>query len=299
MSSRFRLLSIALVAVVATACSAVGGGPAGSASSPSNGIAYPTGASDLVLRLRYVGGFVAPAAHLLDVPVISVYGDGTVIRSGPQIAIYPGPALPSLQRATITPAGMQLILAAARDAGLLGPDATYDFVGIADAATAEFTVNADGGVHTVSAYALMEAGETPPQGADPAVTAARAKLANFQAQIGGLEGLLGGELGAWGPYVAGSMQLLVSPGAPDDGQGLAQQPLVWPLTTPLASFGTTLPTLMEGQRCGVVTGADLDALMTLFANANALTPWTDGGASFGIAVRPLLPDEAGCPTAID
>lgn len=296
MSARFRLLSIALVAIVTTACSGVGAGPAGSALPVPSGIGYPTGARDLVLRLRYVGGFVAPVAHLLSVPVISVYGDGTIIVGGPQIAIYPGPALPNLQRATITPAGMQLLLEAARDADLLGPDATYDYVGIADAGTAEFTVNADGRIHTVSAYALMEAGETAPEGMDPAVVAARAKLANFQTQLSGLEVFLGSNLGTWSPYVAASVQLLVSPGAPDDGQGLVQQPVAWPLSMPLASFGTTLPTLMEGQRCGVVAGDDLVTLVPLLEAARSTTPWTDAGASFGIAVRPLLPDEAGCPT---
>ena len=297
MTSTVRSIVLSLVAVLATACSAAGTNP--SPSPVPSGIANPTGASDLVLRLRYVGGFVAPAAHLLSIPVISVYGDGTVIVGGPQIAIYPEPALPNLQGATITPFGMQLLLEAARDAGLLGPDATYDYVGIADAGTAEFTVNAGGSIHTVSAYALMEAGESPPEGADPAVTAARAKLANFQSQIGGLEAFLGSNVGTWSPYAAASMQLLVSPGAPDDGQGLAQKPVAWPLSTPLASFGATLPTLMEGQRCGTVTGDDLDALMPLFANANALTPWTDAGASFGITLRPLLPDEAGCPIATE
>ena len=202
------------------------------------GIVYPTGSTDLVLRLRYVGGFVAPVAHFLETPVISVYGDGTVIVPGPQIAIYPGPALPNLQRATISPAGMQILLQAARDAGLFGPDAHYDLVGIADAASAEFTLNADGRIHTISAYALMEGGNGPlGSAADPAVTAARAKLATFQGQLGDLEALLGAELGSWSQYQADAVQLIVSPGAPDDGQGLVQQPLAWPLSTPLAASG--------------------------------------------------------------
>lgn len=300
MSSSLRFFAVSLAAVVAVACTAAGAGPSSDPSGSPNetGISYPTGANDVVLRLRYVGGFVAPAAHLIDIPAISVYGDGTVVVPGPQIAIYPGPALPNLQRATVTPAGLQILLEAARDAGLLGPDAHYDLGGIMDASSAEFTVNADGRIHTISAYALMEGANTP-QGTDPAVAEARAKLANFQAQLGSLEALLGSELGSWSSYEAGAVQLLVSAGAPDDGQGLVQQPLAWPLTTPLAAFGETLPALMQGQRCGVVSGSDLDPLMPLLAKANALTPWTDGGASFGIAVRPLLPAEEGCPTAAE
>ena len=292
MSTRLAGLAVSIVTLTLAACSVAGSSPSGS-NEPA-GIDYPTSSSDLVLRLRYVGGFVAPAAHLVDLPVISVYGDGTVIVPGPQIAIFPGPALPNLQRATITPTGMQVLLEAARDAGLLGPDAHYDLGGIMDASSAEFKLNADGRLHTVSAYALMESNGAP-QGSDAAVAEARAKLARFQAQLGSLEGLLGGELGGWSAYEAERVQLLVSAGAPDN-QGLAQQPIAWPLSTPLATFGEALPDLFQGQRCGVVEGGDVDLLMPLLQKANALTPWTDDDAAYGMIVRPLLPGEAGCQT---
>ena len=119
MTSSLRLLAFSLVAVVAVgACSGAGAGSTATASpepseSPTSGeISYPTGSDDLVLRFRYVGGFAPPSAHLMDLPVVSVYGDGTVIVPGPLPAIYPGPALPNLQRATISQAGMQVLLAA-------------------------------------------------------------------------------------------------------------------------------------------------------------------------------------------
>jgi hypothetical protein len=306
-NTSLRLIGVGLVALVAAACTSAGGeatanpSPEPSESVATGEITYPTGPDDLVVRLRYVGGFAPPSAHLMDLPVVSVYGDGTVIVPGPQIMIYPGPTLPNLQRATITPVGMQILLAAARDAGLLGPDAHYDLGGIMDATSAEFTVNAEGRVHTVSAYALMEGGgrepELPPD-TDPAVADARAKLSLFQGQLGSLEALLDTEIGPWTPFEPESAQLLVTAGAPDDGQGLVQQPIAWPLNADLATFGDALPTLMEGQRCGVVEATDLETLWPLFGQANALTPWTDDDASFGIAVRPLLPAETGCPTDI-
>jgi hypothetical protein len=307
MTSSLRFPAIALVAVVAAACTAAGAGSPvtatpGPTDTPTTGeVAYPTGAAELVLRFRYVGGFAPPSAHLMDMPVVSVYGDGTVIVPGPQIMIYPGPSLPNLQRATITPAGMQVLLAAARDAGLLGPDAHYDLGGIMDASTAEFTLNAEGRIHTVSAYALMENGGREPEMPgtnDPAVADARARLSLFQGQLGSLEALLDTEIGPWTPFEPESVQLLVTAGAPDDGQGLVQAPIAWPLDADLASFGDALPILMEGQRCGVVTGADLDTLWPLLGEANALTPWTDADAAFGLAARPLLPSEAGCPTDV-
>jgi hypothetical protein len=196
---------------------------------------------------------------------------------------------------------MQILLAAARDAGLLGPDAHYDLGGIMDASTAEYTVNAEGRVHTVSAYALMEGGGREPEmpgSNDPAVADARAKLSLFQGQLGSLEALLDTQIGPWTPFEPESAQLLVTAGAPDDGQGLVQQPIAWPLDDALATFGDALPTLMEGQRCGVVEATDLETLWPLFGQANALTPWTDDDAAFGIAVRPLLPAETGCQTDI-
>jgi hypothetical protein len=297
MRSPRRLVAVPLVTLLVAGCSVAGGGASSSPSgSPSpTGIAYPTGPADLVLRLRWVGGFAPAAYHLVSLPVISIYGDGTVIVPGPQIDMYPGPAVPNLQRATITPAGMQVLLEAAGEAGLLGPDAHYDLGGIMDASTAEFTLNADGRTHTVSAYALMEGGGSP-EGTDPAEAAARAKLSLLQGQLGSLEALLDTEIGAWTEYQADAVQLIVTPGAPDDGQGLAQTTIAWPLADDLAAFGAPLPALMPGQRCGVVSGGDVEVLRPLLATANALTPWTDDGASYGIAVRPLLPAEPGCPT---
>ena len=292
-----RLFVAGLIVVATAACSAAGG-PSSSAAGASDlpGISHPTGATDLVLRLRHVGGFAPASFHFTQAPVVSIYGDGTVIVPGPVPAIYPGPALPNLQKATISPAGLQKLLEAAREAGLLGPDAHYDLGGVMDASTAEFTVNAGGGVHTISAYALME-GMQVPAGTDPAVVAARAKLATFQSLLGSLEGLLGSEISAWEPYEAEAVQLLITNGAPQNDQGLAQAPVVWPLDTPLAGFGETHPDLFQGERCDVVTGEDLEALRPLFAQANTLTPWTDDDAAYGVAIRPLLPDETGCPPA--
>ena len=298
---RFPLAFVALVAIIA-ACSVPGGGgsPAPSGTASPGAIRYPTGPSDLVIRLRYVGGFAPATAHLLDVPVVSVYGDGTVIVPGPVPAIYPGPLLPNLQRAAITPAGMLVLLEAARTAGLFGPDAHYDLDGIMDASSSEFTVNANGQIHTISAYALFENGGREPQqpGADPAVMEARAKLLIFQNQLTNLEALLGDEIGDATPYVADALQLLIVDGAPVDEQALGQEPIAWPLETPLATLGERIPALVEGQRCAVLEGGDVASLLPLMARANTLTPWTDGDGVFGLAVRPLLPGEAGCPGGV-
>jgi hypothetical protein len=45
--------------------------------------------------------------------------------------------------------------------------------------------------------------------------------------------------------------------------------------------------------CVVTDGAKLRALVAS-AGANAATPWTSGGKTWSVALRPLLPDETGC-----
>jgi hypothetical protein len=44
-----------------------------------------------------------------------------------------------------------------------------------------------------------------------------------------------------------------------------------------------------------VEGADLDLLLTAAQKANQLSPWTSGDMTYTVILRPLLPDESGCP----
>jgi hypothetical protein len=72
----------------------------------------------------------------------------------------------------------------------------------------------------------------------------------------------------------------------------------WPLATPISSFaplpGQTSGALV-GLTCGVVTGDDAAALAAAAEGANSLTPWVSEGEEWFLWLRPLLPDEAGCP----
>jgi len=173
-----RLIAVSVVALVAAACAAGGAGSRPSPSPAPSGpprIAHPTGASELVLRIGYDGGFVAPGYFLTRLPQVSVYGDGRVVTEGPVIEIYPGPALPNLLVSRVSEAGLQAMLAAAADAGLLGQDRHHDCVGIADAPTTTFVVSADGATHRTTAYALG-IGEDHPDGMSPGDAAARKAL---------------------------------------------------------------------------------------------------------------------------
>jgi hypothetical protein len=50
----------------------------------------------VVLRIEQSGGFVAVQYNLTRMPMLTLYGDGLYLTPGPQIEIYPGPALPAL-----------------------------------------------------------------------------------------------------------------------------------------------------------------------------------------------------------
>jgi len=291
------LLSIA-------ACSAGGslpptetpGGGSPTATPFVEAIMHPSGADELVLRVEVGGGLMAPGYILSALPTISIYGDGRVITQGPQIEIYPGPALPNLQASRVSEAGLQRILAAAAEAGILGRDATYPYPGIADAPTTTFTVDAGGTTSTVSAYALglgEDASVISPEDA-----AARADLADFAAGLGDLPGWLGSEVvSADAPYRADAIRIYAQRAMP-----AAQEPepaptiVDWPLATPLATFGEPFRATAEpAMRCGVASGDDLATLRPALESANQLTYWRSGGETWSLILRPLLPDESGCP----
>jgi hypothetical protein len=294
--------ALAAIGLLVSACTGAAVAPSSGASPGASGvpggsaIAHPSGPHDLVIRYEEIGGFVAPEVIVTRYPIVSIYGDGTTITEGPVPAIYPGMALPNLQAAKITEAGLQKLLVLADADGLLGPDASFDAIGIADATTAQFTVVARGATHVIGAYALSASPDDA--GLDPTTAAARAKLRAFAAAVGDVHSTLGADAAPDAPYAYDGIRLYVTPGPPVvSDPNLARTPLAWPLSTPLASFGEPGTGSMSGARCGVVTGADLDKLRPLLAGATVITGWTSGGATFTFLPLPLLPDQSGCPAA--
>ncbi len=284
MRARPLAASILALGLLLGACGRLNDGAGGDGS-----IDHPTGADELVLRVEYVGGFVPVEYMLRQVPGFSLFGDGSLVITGPQIEIYPGPALPNLIVTPITEDGVQVILEAARDAGLLGPDRTYDYPCIMDAATTTFTLNADGATHAVSAYALGDGmgGECPGVDDD-----ARRKLFDFSSKLGDLRSWLPqGSIGEERAYEPTALRVYVQPYVPDPN---LEQPVVdWPLDTPLASFGDPVSAVPD-TRCGVVEGDELEKLLPEAQRANELTPWRSDGEDHRLLFRPLLPDERGC-----
>lgn len=296
MKTKTLAISLLLPAMLAAGCGRLNddGGSGSGGTGGSRGIEHPTGADQLVLRVATGGGFVPYEYTLRSLPGFSLYGDGRLLVEGPQIEIYPGPAMPNLQVSRVTEEAIQAILEEARSAGLLGADASYDFPCVTDLPTTTFTVAAEGVTHTVSAYALgFDEGSEPVSCGDFEVDVeARAQLSEFWRKLGDLRSWLPeGSIGAEEPYTPSEMRVYVQPYRSDPQ--LEQSAVQWPLDGPLGSFGDQDPNLTD-IRCGVVGGADLQVLLPEALAANELTPWTSGGEQHGLIFRPLLPDEHTC-----
>ncbi|GAB1691491.1 hypothetical protein KRM28CT15_32940 [Krasilnikovia sp. M28-CT-15] len=264
------------------------GAAAGDAAAPGASGNPPAPAGDaLVLRVEHYGGFVGTNLRVGRIPDVSVYADGRVITQGPQIAIYPGPALPNLVVLQVTPERVTELARQATDAGVRS-GAELGRPGVADATTTRVTAVTGGAKYTVDAYALSEA-----QSQDPALTpaqnAARTKLAGFVRELTDLS--TAASAAKPEPYVAQKVAVLATPWV-KPGNDLPKQPgpQAWP--GPALPGDYVSPEVKQG--CLTLTGAQAQTVLSAAAKANANTPWESGGQQWRVSFRPLLPDENGC-----
>lgn len=262
----------------------LGVGACSKASIVGSGIDHPMKANEVIVRIDQGGGFIGPTYAPTHLPVVSLMGDGSVITGGPQIELYPPPALPSIIVRTITEDGIQSILVAARDAGLFGADRTLTDDRVADAGTTVFTAVENGKRHTISAYALDEAPES---------TSERDALRRFRDDMSDLARWLPpGSVGDDRQYEATRMRIVVEAFDPASvDEGLTQVPKDWPLSGALATFGEANE---AGYRCGAVGGEDLRRVLDAARTANTLTPWVSDAKKYRLSFRPLMADESDC-----
>lgn len=296
-----KILTLALLPLLLAAACSSGAGSTKDDAVPS---IKTKGPDDLVLRIDTGGGFVPVEVNLSDLAEFSLYGDGRVITQGPQIMIYPGPALPNLLVRKISPAGVAEILKAAQRAGLTGPDRDFSQAAnlVTDMPTTTFSLSTDEGTHKTSAYGfefLKEVKDLSKKDREAidALFELKAFLEDLEARLP--EGSVGKEES----YKPEQMRVYATEKVTQPAEGpaaeeqpveeLPQEPVEWPLATPLSEFGQ--PSQPENYRCGTVTGAELDQLLTAAQKANQLSPWTSGGKTYTVIIRPLLPDESGCP----
>lgn len=270
---------IVFVAVLALAASCARGGDAG-----DGGITHPEG-PELVVRVAHSGGLLGPSARYREMPAFTLVGDGRVTTSGPQIEIYPPPALPNVVERRVAEAGIQAILRAAADAGLTKGDRSVGLpagVGVADAGETVFTVVADGRMSTTRVEALGAVDET----------GERKQVAEFRELLFDLERRLPpGSVSKEEPYGVTALRVVVLPYSASPDPSLKQAARAWPLAQPLSAFGKPTD---DAARCGIVEGDELGRLLPSVRESNELTPWHSAGEAYLIAVRPLMPDETTC-----
>lgn len=248
--------------------------------SPGTGIAHPTGADDVVVRIAYEGGYVPMEFLFVNQPTLLVSGDGRVFTPQPVAAIYPGPLVWPMSVRTISEAGIQTLLGLARDRGLLAPPPDYSTdVPVADAPDTVVTITTSDGTWEHRAYALALGGE--PENSD-----ARRSLAEFVAATSDLASAVGAaELGPESTHEPEQFRLraIVTDEATLGGIEPAPTIVDWSSDTGLA--------LADASDCGRVSAEAAGQLLT---DATQITYFRDGGVVYGLAVAGVLPGDPAC-----
>ncbi len=256
--------------------------PPSSAPTPS---ATATGADpdEAAVKIEEVGGMLPPWMRLQFYPSAALYVDGRLIVQGPQIDIYPGPALPNLQVIHFSQRGVQQVLDWAAEAGLEGEDRQLGEA-MLDAPVMMFTIVRPEGTHRTSVTNLGEAGVEI------------AAAAQFLELMQNLPEWLPDEVASAAvPYEWDRLRVVSSPADPTV---VADPDLASEMDWPLADLATLGESLSEPPqyRCFVIEGADgLAELRPIFEQANQLTEWNSGGEQYQLQFHPLLPDDEECP----
>jgi len=251
--------------------------PVSGGTEPPGSYAHPDGADDVVISYAELGGFAPIEYSFRQPPNILISGDGRVFTPGAQIEIYPGPMLPAVQVQSITEAGIQNILAAADDAGLLADlDLTEDSL-VADASTATVTISVNGETWTHEAYALDFAGPDGDQ-----TTPARQALRDFLAQLSDLAALAGpenlGETTLFEPDAYAIQAIVVDDISLYGTDDIDLTIEAWPADVSVR--------LADAATCVTVPAGEIGDVL---AGANQLTLFTDADVTYQLVARPVLP----------
>jgi len=286
------LAPLALVALLSVACAgALGASPTPGPSATPAPTASPTpsptvnpDANRAIVRIENVGGFMPPQMILRRYPEVILYGDGRLIIQGPQVAIYPGPALPSLVVTQLTEQGVEQILEWAKEAGLIGPDRML-WQMIPDAGQTNYTIVYPTGTHTTSVG--PGAGLGSPDPAIGAVQHFEQVLLNIRTWLP--DDVVGDDV----PYAFDRMWVIASPADPQNPPDTQQTTKDWPLES-LATIGAPM-NFGDNYRCAVLDGSDLASLLPVLRDANEATLWHSEDHLYQLIFHPMLPDDEGCP----
>jgi hypothetical protein len=290
---RFQALAV-IALVVAAAC---GGGPAASSTGPTPAeptpvtpTASPAAEGD-TYWMRLTTWQAIPPVNLFSLGDTTVIdGNGVLVVPGVVPAIFPGPLVfPQFGR-QVSDEGKAQILSWAKELGLL--DGPTDFTAgnaMPGQMTGRIELTVDGKLVTLTG--LTGDGTAA---VDPEPGSAQA-FSELWRRLSDLPGSLNTQLGPESPYTPAGYAILTGQAPDPQGAGLDAQVMVWPLSTPVNEFGTSVAN--GTARCGLATGDDAAAMGAALAKANQVTQWTataETSATFGITARPIVAGENPC-----
>ncbi|KUG57301.1 hypothetical protein AVL61_14325 [Kocuria rosea subsp. polaris] len=253
-----------------------------------------------VIEVAHTGGFTTPELLAARLPLVSVHADGRVITPGPQIQVFPPPALPALQVQHVDEDAVAVLVEHALRAGVDG-SADLGRPPVADLPSTRFTVRTAERTYVREVYALgAETPPGPPAGDRPGSTddaltpeqrAARAGLQALVEELGDPASVLPEDaVGAQEVWVPEAVAGVVTEWRdPQDGQD--PRPVPWP-GPPLP--GEPLEPRL-GLSCVAATGEQARAVLDAAGSADTQTPWlSEDGERWSVLLRPLLPHEEGC-----
>jgi hypothetical protein len=246
------MLALILLAAGVAGCGADGGDEAGRPAAEDGG---------LVLKVEAVPG--GPPPHRVPAQVsVALYADGRVLLPAPQIAIYPGPALPGFNEARLSEDEVARIIDRLVQEGVLTAQTEPDEQ-VTDSPARVVTAVVDGDRRTIRL----------PEGSEEASALDRV-LADLP-------------FGSDRPYQTQGLAISASSaGEPVEttrSRGIRPEPVIadWPGDP-----------LQPG--CDVVTADALGPVLAAAGRAHELTFWRSEGAIYRVLFRPLVPGETSC-----
>jgi hypothetical protein len=259
----------------------------------------------LLLRMDTGSDSSKPESQLTAVPWFSLYDDGSIYRLGPVIAIFPPPALANVTRMRVSDSAVNTIKERARESGLDQPRLVPNPTMSSEGSAVQFLFNDGDRIVLSSAWGIFTDTDRPPEW-DVATYAAWQQLRDFASYLANLPINLSEEdlLEQEAPIDPQRLQVIAFEASPSvslssDIPDLAQPPLTWPLSSPLAELAPFPDVSVSGLSepgCAVLTGADARAVVETSRQGNLLSPWVDDNTTYGVLLTPLLPDQAGCET---
>jgi hypothetical protein len=240
-----------------------------------------------------LSGFVPQEIAVDQRPQFRLYGDGTVmvLPAGGTLGGFP-----TVETYRLSEEGIQWVLGQAEAEGLLAPAPDYGQPAVTDLGTVTVTITA-GGVQV--AHVVYAPGfEDEAAGLTAEQIEARKAFARFVDAVVGLPAtqpdLLAEPVGPYSPESVAVWAWELDAGV----EGATVED--WPLPAPLGDLPADP---QSGVRCFEASGADLDTLESAFGSEGLGRIWQSGTTAGGdprlwsVGLNPILPGDAGCPTA--